>query len=275
MRDPDCIEFLQWALPRLKMRWAGFRKVRGQVCKRIGRRLKELGLADQNAYRIYLENHPEEWNVLDRFCRITISRFHRDRRVFHYLSKQIIPDLVAQKGENESFRCWTAGCASGEEPYTLSILWHLSLQKRFPGIWLDIVATDSDPQLLERAESGHFSNSSIKELDPALVETAFESIDNGHHLHIEFREGVRFFCQDIRREMPEGPFDLILCRNLVFTYYETDLQCTILERIVSRLATGGVLVAGVHENLPEGGWPLLPFNASLPIFSKVDSTGEV
>ena len=85
MNDADCVEFLQWALPRLRMRWAGFRKVRGQVCKRIGRRLKELGLGDIDAYRSYLDKHSEEWEILDGLCRITISRFHRDRKVFECL----------------------------------------------------------------------------------------------------------------------------------------------------------------------------------------------
>jgi len=61
MRDAECIAFLQWALPRMGFRWPGFRKVRGQVCKRVGRRLKELGLTDLEAYQVYLGTHPEEW----------------------------------------------------------------------------------------------------------------------------------------------------------------------------------------------------------------------
>lgn len=75
MKDTECVEFLQWALPRLHMRWQGFRKVRGQVCKRIGRRIRELNLGEGADYRTYLESHPAEWSVLDDLCRITISRF--------------------------------------------------------------------------------------------------------------------------------------------------------------------------------------------------------
>jgi hypothetical protein len=80
MQDAECVALLRWALPRLGLRWPGFRKVRRQVCKRINRRIKELGLADVAAYREHLERVPEEWPRLDALCRITISRFYRDRR---------------------------------------------------------------------------------------------------------------------------------------------------------------------------------------------------
>lgn len=78
MRNAECVALLRWALPRLGLRWPGFRRVRRQVCKRIARRIKELGLADVAAYRERLECAPEEWPEFDSLCRITISRFYRD-----------------------------------------------------------------------------------------------------------------------------------------------------------------------------------------------------
>jgi len=80
VKDTDCTEFLQRALPRLGMRSAGFRRVRGQVCKRLRRRMAELGLAELTAYRVLLDTLPEEWTRLDGLCRISISRFYRYRR---------------------------------------------------------------------------------------------------------------------------------------------------------------------------------------------------
>lgn len=270
MNDQECIGFLQWALPRLRMRWKGFRKVRGQVCKRIGRRLKELGLADAAAYRDYLEAHPAEWEILDGFCRITISRFGRDRKVCQFLRDTVLPDLAARFEETPGIvRCWSAGCASGEEPYTISILWHFNIRKRFPHITLDIVATDSDPNVLERAARGRFENSSLKELDAVTVRSAFETSDDGFLLHPELREGVGFHLADIRREMPGGEFNLILCRNLVFTYFDDALQCEILERMLSRLKGGGILIIGTHESLPEGRWPLESLDPRLPVYRKL------
>lgn len=114
MKDSDCVSFLQWALPRLGFRWPGFRKVRRQVCKRIDRRIGKLKLPGPAAYREYLEQVASEWDVLDQFCRISISRFYRDRRVFDHLRDTVLPELAdAAMASGESvLRCWSAGCAS-------------------------------------------------------------------------------------------------------------------------------------------------------------------
>jgi chemotaxis protein methyltransferase CheR len=88
------VEFLQWALPRLGLRWPGFRKVRRQVIRRIARRIEALQLGDLDHYRRYLEAHAEEWPRLDGCCRITISRFYRDRQVFDALAQAGLPELV-------------------------------------------------------------------------------------------------------------------------------------------------------------------------------------
>lgn len=96
MKDTECREFLDWALPRMGFRRAGFQRVRGQVCKRVGRRLHELGLPDPGAYRRLLATEPGEWSKLDSFCRITISRFCRDRQVFEWLKQTALPDLAGR-----------------------------------------------------------------------------------------------------------------------------------------------------------------------------------
>ena len=111
----------------LRFSWPGLRRVRKQVCKRLNRRIGELGLSGLVAYREYLCCHPEEWQVLDSLCRVTISRFYRDKRVFDVLRFEILPSLARRAltdGEKE-VRCWSAGCCSGEEPYTLQILWKI------------------------------------------------------------------------------------------------------------------------------------------------------
>ena len=90
MGDRDCIDFLQWGLPCLRLRWPGYRKVRRTVCKRLRRRLRDLDLPDLAAYRGFLEGHPEEWARFDAFCWIPTSRFYRDRGVFNYLADQVM-----------------------------------------------------------------------------------------------------------------------------------------------------------------------------------------
>jgi chemotaxis protein methyltransferase CheR len=257
MKDVDCVRFLQWGLPRLGMRWPGFRKVRKQVCKRIDRRLRELGLEDVAAYEAHLESNPGEWAVLDGFCRITISRFYRDRRAIDSLRDGLIPDLAKlclERGESE-LRCWSAGCASGEEPYTLSMIWALSVGARFPGLSIRILATDADERVLERARLASYQPSSLKDLPSAWRTAAFTPTGRRLTLLPAFREAVEFKLQDIRTALPEGSFHLILCRNLVFTYFEERLQRELLERILGLLPAGGALVIGSHEGLPCGGGP--------------------
>jgi len=240
--DQECVRFLQWALPQLRFRWQGFRRVRGQVWKRIRRRLHELGLADPEAYRGYLRENPDEWRNLESLCRVTISRFCRDRGIFEQLGTIVLPELAAR-----GFRCWSAGCASGEEPYSISLVWRIRLASRAP---LRILATDSDTQLLERGKAAVYGRSSLRELPDAWISHAFVEDRGKFQLRPEFREGITFRLQDLRSALPEERFHLVLCRNLAFTYFEEELQKEVLRGIRSKLLPGGVLVVGTHENLP-------------------------
>ncbi len=253
MDDSECVEFLQWCLPTLRMRWPGFRKVRGQVCKRITRRITELELPDSSAYREYLDNHPDEWNKLESLCRVTISRFYRDRRVFDTLRSSVLPEIadLARVRGDKAVGFWSAGCASGEETYTLNILWklHVDTTDRHAQE-LRIIATDSDTRLLERAQNGLYRKSSLGDMPDEMIEAAFEDRQASYQLNPVFKEGIKFLEQDIRARMPEGPFYLVLCRNLVFTYFEESLQRKLLEGITQRLVRGGFLVIGIHEALP-------------------------
>ena len=254
MKDSACASFLHWALPWLQMRWPGFRKVRRQVCKRIDRRRRVLGLETAAAYRTYLETHPEEWAALDALCRVTISRFYRDQAVFDHLAQVVWPALAEEalrQGE-AVFRCWSIGCASGEEPYTLNLIWQLALQPRFPALSCQILATEADDGLLQRTQRGHYPASSLKDLPTTWRERAFTPIDDQYCLRDEFRSLVTFSQQDIRTDYPTGTFQLILCRNLVLTYFGEALQRQVLGQISSRLRAGGALVVGQHERLPDG-----------------------
>lgn len=245
MSDDDCVVFLQWALPRLRMRWEGFRKPRRQVCRRIGRRLAELGL-DAACYRAYLEAHPEEWPVLDRLCRVTISRFYRDRGVWAVL-EELAPEAV-----------WSAGCASGEEAYTAALVW--------PGA--RILATDSDRALLARAREACYTASSLKELPEELRRVGFD----GRCVRAEVKRRVTVAEHDVREAPPDGPFDVVLCRNLVFTYFDEELQRDIAGRLLAALRPGGLLVVGAHEReralASQRDLRIASISSHLPIFER-------
>jgi chemotaxis protein methyltransferase CheR len=265
VRDAECVRFLQWALPRLRLRWAGYRKVRGQVRKRLARRLRELELADLGAYEAHLKEHPDEWMRLDGLCRITISRFYRDRGVFDFLGGELLPELARAAADRE-VRCWSAGCASGEEPYTLALVWHFADVPADASI--SIVATDSDEQLLARAREGIYEPSSLKDLSADWRRESFEEVSDGFRLRDAARESVEFSHCDVREEMPEGPFDLILCRNLVFTYFEDALQRVVLSGMTDRLTRGGTLVIGIHESLPAGEFGLDVWNERAGVYRR-------
>jgi chemotaxis protein methyltransferase CheR len=252
--DPDWITFLKWALPQLRMRWAGFRKVRGQVQKRVNGRLQALDLAGPWAYRDYLRQHPGEWLVLDTLCHITISRFYRDQGVYALLAGQIMPDLAQQatRDRQAQLRIWSAGCASGEEPYSLSILWTLQLEQRFPDVTLTILASDVDRHLLGRARKACYPCSSLRDLPPAWRDAAFTESAGDYCLQTAFMRPVLLVEHDVRTPAPATSLHLILCRNLVYTYYERDLQLEITTRLHAALRPGGVLVLGSHETLPVG-----------------------
>jgi chemotaxis protein methyltransferase CheR len=264
--DADCVAFLQWALPGLGLRWSGFRRVRRQVCKRIARRLLALGLPDLSAFRERLQNEPKEWHSLDALCRISISRFYRDRAVFDGLRERVLPILVqaALAAGVREVRAWSAGCASGEEPFTLRFVWDLGLEGQRPS--LTIIATDADSCLLERAARACFPWSSVRALPRCWVEQAFLPQGAEYRLKPEHRSGVCFERQDIRQEAPDEQFDIVLCRNLAFTYFALDVQRQVAERLLSHLNPGGALVLGKHELLPPGRFPLEPWVEPLRIY---------
>ncbi len=265
MKDQECIQFLQWAFPRLRMRWQGFRKVRGQVCKRVARRLRELGLPDVSAYQAHLEHNPPEWTVLDSLCRITISRFSRDREVFQFLEREVLPKLAGlsrSRGDRE-LRCWSIGCASGEEPYTLALLWTASLKSTFADMGMKVIATDADRGMIERAKKGCYSLSSVRELPRERLDTWFIKTGDGYCVKETVRGTVEFLEEDIRAAAPEDTFHLILCRNMAFTYFDGPLQREVLGKIREKLLPRGSLVIGSHESLPSGAegfepWPGKP-----------------
>ncbi|HSC94165.1 MAG TPA: CheR family methyltransferase [Burkholderiales bacterium] len=259
MQGRDCTAFLQWALPRLERSWPGYRRVRRLVCKRLAQRLKALGLADLDAYRRHLAARPQEWREFDALCGIPVSRFYRDRGIYDALERSILPELVHAAAPRSALAAWSAGCASGEEPYTLALIWAIRLHPRFPGAGLRIVATDSNAEVLARARAGRYAASSLKELPRDLRTQGFEEQDGTWRIREPFR-AVNFVQQDLREAMPEGPFDLILCRNVVLTYYSPPLRDMLMARVVDRLRPGGALVIGAHESVPPGmrelvAWP--------------------
>jgi chemotaxis protein methyltransferase CheR len=269
MKDAECVQFLQWALPRLRLRWPGFRKVRRQVCRRIERRLRELGLAGVDAYRAYLQANPEEWERLDELCHVTISRFYRDRGVFEFLRRAVLPELARRASrQGVALEAWSAGCASGEEPHTLALIWHLALAREFPGLALHVLATDADETMLRRARAAEYPESSLRELPESWRQAGFVELDGRYRLRSEVRLPVTVRRHDLRRAPPAGPFELVLCRNVAFTYFERRLQEEVAELLATCIEPGGALVLGSHETLPEGTEGFAPWSVKHHVYRR-------
>ena len=253
------------------MRWEGFRKVRAQVCKRVARRMHQARIESVADYRAYLETHPKEWEWLGALSHVTISRFYRDKAVFALLEGEILPALArlgSDRGQS-LLRVWSIGCCSGEEPYTIALIWKLQLQPQYPNIGLAVIATDIDQKVIQRAKAAYYPYSSVKALPLEWQHKSFEHKNNLFYLKPEYQIDVGFIEQDVRVGTPCGMFDLVLCRNLVFTYFDAEQQHKTLAQIHKVIKPGGVLVIGAHENLPKGAQGFSVYSEGLKIFRKL------
>ena len=242
----------------------------GGFGKRLNRRLADLGLAELSAYQAFLISHPAEWARLEAMCRIPISRFYRDRSVCDVVSRRLLPEAASRavaRGDN-AVTCWSAGCASGEEPYTLAMAWRFGVAPGWPAVDFTVIASDAEATMTERAKAACYNSSSLKELPQEWRERAFIRRDAVFCLVPELQQDVRFLNQDIRRSMPDGPFDLILCRNVVFTYFDETLQRRLTNELRERLVPGGYLVLGGHEALPAGAGGFALLAPHLPIYRR-------
>jgi chemotaxis protein methyltransferase CheR len=233
--------------------WSGFRKVRKGVKKRIRRHMASLGCSTVDGYLARLAQDREARAACESCLRVTISRFFRDRQLWQTLQKSILPDLAARFPP--PIRIWSAGCAGGEEAYSLAMAWREMALPTEP----DLLATDADRTGLQRANAGAYPPSSLKEMPVALRDKYFEPGRGGRRFII-FRHRlppIRWRRHDLLDPPPEGgAFHLILLRNNLFTYYRGNDLETALKRILSVLAKGGYLVTGSHEHLPGGDFGL-------------------
>ncbi|NIN11384.1 MAG: hypothetical protein GTN62_07740, partial [Gemmatimonadales bacterium] len=179
---------------------------------------------------------------------INVTKFFRNRETWSVLADRILPSLQRQRGGR--VQCWSAGCASGEEPYTLAILL-LELGCHAPGASggeAQVDATDFDRVSLARAEEGAYPPGAFEEMSAELV-SRYLTGDEPRHLVPAVKALVRFQHHDLLQEPPpRPPYDLIICRN-VLIYFDRPTQGRLLEKFVDALHPGGYLVLGKVETL--------------------------
>ena len=221
---------------------------RTSLRRRAMKRMQTVGVETFDAYLDYLELHPEEFEALFNTILINVTTFFRDPDVWAYLDGVILPQLLDQRRDGEPLRVWSAGCASGQEAYSLAML----LAERFgiEGVRdrAKIYATDVDDEALKEGRRATFGARDLEELPPGFRDKYFSPDGSGTSLNRELRRAVMFGRIDLLQDAPISRIDLLLCRNTLM-YFNADAQARILSRFSFSLDTNGFLVLGRAEML--------------------------
>lgn len=233
--------------------WDGYRRVRKGVKKRLAQHMQELGQRRVGDYLDLLGRDPAAAGEARTLLTVSISRFFRDRFLWENLEQRVLPELLHRAAlvGRKRVRAWSAGCASGEECYSLKILWEQG-HRRFPGRPdLELWATDRNPEVLERARAGVYPESSLGSLPPVTLDEFFQPHPQGFAVAGPIKAGIHWILHDfVVEEPPDFPFDLILLRNSLLTYTEPPIQKLVLDKMLQGLRSGGFLVIGNNERLP-------------------------
>jgi chemotaxis methyl-accepting protein methylase len=240
-------EFLREAAPLFGLQWRPFQ--RGGIKRKVEHRIFQIGLSGFEEYLLKVRSDPAELNHLSKILTVTISRFFRDQEVFNAIGASLLP-MIVKKRDRVDLKIWSIGCASGEEPYSLSLLWKEKFEKIWPQIHLSILATDINEDLLERAKKGWYKKSSLKEISRDLLNSYFKMDNEFYVLDKAIRESVELRRHDIIHEEPFSGMDMVFCRNLAFTYFSKESQIDVLKKIAGSLKEKGYLVIGMDESLP-------------------------
>lgn len=237
-------------LDRFNYSWTGYRKVRKGVKKRISRHMQELNCPNIRVYLNLLDKSDAVRQESERRMTVSISRFFRDRKLWHDLEEEILPRMIEK--EKKILRVWSAGCARGEEVHSFKIVWDRLIGKFVYLPDLGITATDVHPDYIEKARAGIYTKSSLKEVPREIREHYFDIRKSGHQFEVKafLKKGIDWKVQDIFADPPGSVFDIIFLRNNLLTYYKEHLKAEGLRRVIKALVPEGWLIVGSHEKIP-------------------------
>lgn len=241
------------------------------LIRRIERRLTLLDINSLENYVLYLNKSNEERQQLVKEFLISVTSFFRDNEVFEILQSQIIPDLLASSadsGKREPIRVWVPGCATGEEAYSLAMLFQNHMEQTGQFNTVKIFATDIDREALERAGSGRFSKSIEVDVPENLLHQYFNQIDTGYEISRQIRSMVVFAFQNALSDPPFSNIDLISCRNLLI-YLQPTSQQRLLSTFQFSLRNNGYLLLGNSESVSERFSDFMPLHTKAKIYRYV------
>lgn len=221
------------------------------VERRLGTRLRALTLRTYREYATHLTQHPTEYARLVDALTVNVTDFFRDPPVWEIIRGEVIPSILTHKRAtgHRVVRAWSAGCATGEEPYSLAMAFLAAKESVSERLLLTITATDLDPLAMQTAARAEYDIAKIDHI-PAAERARFVTRDDRHfRMTTEVTDRVRFRKLDLFSDAPPLAMDLVLCRN-VFIYFEREQQERVVGVFHRALAKGGYLVLGRTEKMP-------------------------
>lgn len=220
---------------------------RATVLRRIERRMQVNRLVDLPAYRDFLRSHPEEATPLLQDMLISVTNFFRDREAFDALALAVVAPVVARKQPGEQARVWVAGCATGEEAYSLSMLLREQADLQSKPLDIQVFATDIDERAIAAARKGIYPQGIAEDMAPARLRQFFVKDRDRYRVSTSVREPVLFALHNLLRDPPFSRLDVICCRNLLI-YLDRAAQAHVLEMFRVALKPGGYLFLGTSES---------------------------
>lgn len=241
---------------------------RPSLIRRVKKRMLSLKVESFSDYIDYLEVHPEEFVELFNTILINVTSFFRDTGAWDYITSDIIPQIVARKELNEPIRIWSAGCASGQEAYTLAMVLAEVLGVEQFRSRVKIYATDVDEEALTQARQAIYDANEVACIPSELLEKYFGFSDSRYTFHNDLRRSVIFGRHDLVQDAPISRIDLLVCRNALM-YFNAETQSKILSRFHFALNDGGFLFLGKAEMLFAYANRFTPLDLKRRIFVKV------
>ena len=222
---------------------------REMVYSRLARRIRALKLNDFKAYLAYLDTHKDqEFDAFINAITTNLTSFFREFHHFEFIKSELVPSLLKSNKDTKRVRIWSAGCSTGEEPYSLA----MTLNNAFPSNWdVKILATDLDSNVLEKAQKGVYTAANVNGLDDFHLKRWFLKSKDGEHYKVKdkLRECISFKRLNLLQDWPmKGPFDLILCRNVVI-YFDKETKDHLFKRYANILSDHGYLFLGHSESM--------------------------
>lgn len=223
---------------------------------RLGTRLAELGMDDFDQYLALLTTGPyqaEEFQELLDRVGINETSFFRDESQLQVLGRQILPVLLDARLESRHLRIWSAGCSTGEEPYTLAIMLHRLLGARLAEWHIEILGTDISERVVRTARTAVYASAVACSIPDAIRAQYLREVDGKWHVRDEIRDLVSFQVHNLNDTMStraRGTWDVILCRN-VMMYFDQARRARVVRTFYEHLAGDGVLIVGRGEHTDE------------------------